>query len=134
MHPAVYASAAGAAARALRAIVTADDERAPASKAFGCALQLAGKEVGALKELLAVLRWLSRFTGDRPVDALVAVMAAVRQVGRSPFCSGTHTSYPIYRGYDIYPIYDFLACLLQLRPQTCAHGHASCSIRPIYLV
>lgn len=79
--PAACAAAAGAAAGALRSFTTADDERPPASKAFAHARQLAGKQHAALDVLLAVLRQLPHPTGDRPpLGAVVAVMAAVRQV------------------------------------------------------
>lgn len=72
-------AAAGAAAGALRAFTTADDDRPPASKAFMHARLLAGQPHNALQVLLPVLQHMQQGP-NRRVGPLMAVLAAVRQV------------------------------------------------------
>jgi len=73
------AAAAGAAAGALRAFATADDERPPASKAFLHSRLLAGQPNNALQVLLSVMKQLQQLQ-PRPLGPLIAVLGAVRQV------------------------------------------------------
>ena len=79
------ATAAGAAAGALRAFTTADDDRPPASKAFMHARLLAGQPHNALQVLLPVLQQLQQQQGpERRLGPLMQVVAAVRQVRAQP--------------------------------------------------
>eukprot|EP00775_Hariotina_reticulata_P012080 gene12080-12220_t len=82
------AAAAGAAAGALRAFATADDDRPPASKAFLHSRLLAGKPNNALQVLLLVLKQLQQ-QQPRPLGPLISVLGAIRQIAANDeICKG----------------------------------------------